>query len=208
MELLVAVVLMLILVAAVARIFKHTSDAMVLAEGTMAATQNARAVMDLITRDLSSVQLGDGAGAFVVRRPSDVVGSANGFLEFETISSWMEGGTAGEGVAQVKYRLERDSGGRCVLYRDIKVPSGSTLTGVLGQYIALDDADNPVMIVEYLDGKNKQFKLPDAGKSFSCDTSNREEFPSGIRISVDFTDRGRRVVRPFLHTFWVATGLN
>lgn len=221
-ELLVAVVLMLILVGAAVSIFKETSDTILIADSTMTITQNARAMFDNISRDLSGVQVGAAAtGPYLA-----ILQIADGvrFMEFNTLTSWrLTDGTTGEGLARLAYRV-RVVNTRWVIERGISFDNGTTFLennyAILGQYV-MADGNTPRLRVEYYwdlttanpqsgdesylepTAANPPLAAPSNGSNKAFDESN---MPSAVRITVDLTDRNRRVIRPFSQVFWVATG--
>lgn len=207
-ELLVAVTLMLLLVGAVATIFKQASNAMLLAESSMSITQNGRAIMETMSRDLIAVQPGTGAQEFKI---SKAVASGDIFLEFDTITTWRSTPTSlngGQGRARVCYKLDQKSG-RWRIARGIKVGSETSFTeSVIGEYVATtsleDGGGNVSILVEYYDSATKLFvAAPAGGKSFT-----QTDLPSGIRVSMALTNRGRDFSRPFSQVFWLAAGVH
>ena len=201
-ELLVSVVLMLILVGAVVEVFRHTSNAVSQAESTMEVYQNARAIFELISRDLASVQVGNGQN-LILRQVANNID----FLEFHTITSWLRNGIEESGLARIAYRAQRKNN-RWTLYRLVTPQGDPGPLGmdVLGQYLATDGGGNPSIRVEYFDTGVSRFKAPDASHpNFTFDENN---LPSALRISMLVTDRHGRITRPFSRVISVATGVN
>lgn len=220
-ELLVAVALMLVLVGGVARIFKHTSDAMLLADATMTTTQNARAMMEIMARDLASVQVGDSPAAadnFLVQAPAN----GTSFIEFDTIASWWDSANsnAGEGVARVRYQLVQSAAdvNRWSMMRGLRI-NGNWLDEPVTQYV-MADGGTPRLRIEYyywdtnnMSGNymnNTLFVEPNAANhpqtGNAVKTFYENNLPSSVRLSIDLTDRRRDVIRHYSQVFWIATG--
>jgi prepilin-type N-terminal cleavage/methylation domain-containing protein len=219
-ELLISVVLMVILVGVVVVVFVNTSEVMTASEAKMEVYQNARAVFEIMARDMAGIQVSTFRG-MGIRQPtvySTVYSNTSGeyFVGFFTIGSWRQPSGAGSGTAEIEYRL-RSTGSaglglvnieRALTYTN-SVGTLVTTTNLLGQYVNNTGGALRFRIEYY----NKDPAFPPVNRFIEPPTTLRffqtsATVPSAIRISMDLRDRRTKVVRSFSRVIWIATGGN
>lgn len=201
-ELLVAVALMVILVGAVVMVFTQSSQVISVSEAQMEVYQNARAAMEIIARDLASVQVNTDCHFVINSDPT-----SNPIMSFTTISSWEDtAGNRESGTVRVEYRLVQVTNNAFNMMRRLVEPPDSSSTQIvdslLAQYIYRDAATTLHFTVENFTYSGSNFTV----NSGDVDVSDTANLPPAVRITVDICDRHLRTVRTFSRTMWIATG--
>jgi hypothetical protein len=197
-------------------------------EAKMEIYQNARVLFDMLARDLASVQVYDSdnpptnpAQTFIITRSRIRTNNNEYFLAFNTITSWRNTTTNAResGVARVDYSFTSfaaANGNVCRLERNLSPISTNAIaqSNVLGEFI-FPGTSNPRMLIEYYDKSITNFREPGSlpnNMTFrdpgSLTASTTDNLPSSIRITMDLTDRNRRIIRTVSRVFWIATGGN
>lgn len=211
-ELLISVVLMVMLVGIVVMVFSHASEVMSTSEAKMEVYQNARAAFELMARDLSGVQV-SASQQLSMKTPVETATITEYFLNFTTIASWREGGTAHSGTANIRYRLAPVGATGLVNLERRLTPmtggvAGTAQPNLLAQYV--HNTGQLRFNIEFYNPTSNAFERPDATGSNSCfdNTTTARRVPPAIRVSMDLRDRRGKVVRTFSRVIWIATGGN
>lgn len=213
-ELMISVVLMLILVGAVVMVFRDTSNVFTMAEAKMSVYQNARAALELMSRELTSadnteITLWGIDTKLTINNPG--VGASFPFvhLRFKTNTSWISGTTRQNGMAFVEYYSEAASGlvGSDLWNLKRRVRSWDTGTNaltqrsddILAQYIA-KDSDREGLRIDYFNysGGTWTVGLPVSAFAFPYNS-----LPGAIRITMVVTDKEKRVQHTVSRTVWL-----
>lgn len=211
-ELIVSVALMLILVGAVIMIFKDSSEVFSMADAKMSVYQNGRIALDLMARELTSLDNSKVGGAehpLIIRNPTE--DDDQEILNFRTTTSWVAAdGSRWSGTATIRYYLKLENE-MWNLMREVTA-NGATNAEVLAQHIPKNANSVRMACIEYKNDNDASkvwvYTQPTSGTSKTYNSNSNPRMPDAVRMTIEFTDSQRRVTRTVSRLVWLPKSLN